>query len=62
LGIRDGALVVTRSGLVGVVSGGYFRRLYDARMVKAYGYSGKPRLLVPTATVAAMRTAPLTAR
>jgi hypothetical protein len=62
LGIRDGALVQTPSRLVGVVSGGTFRRLYDSRMVAAYGYTGKPRLMVPTATVLAMRTAPLTAR
>jgi hypothetical protein len=62
LGIRNGALVVTRSGLVGVVSGGCFRRLYDSRMLKAYGYAGKPRLLVPTASVLAMPTAALTAR
>jgi hypothetical protein len=31
-------------------------------MVAAYGYTGKPRQMVPTATVLAMRTAPLTAR
>ena len=62
LGIRDGALVATRSGLVGVVSGGYFRRIYDSRMVSAYGYAGRPRLLVPTAVVLALPAAPLTAR
>src|SRR4051794_4113862 len=62
LGIRDGALVQTPSHLVGVVSGGRFRRIYDSRMVAAYGYTGKPRLMVPTAVVLAMPTAALTAR
>ncbi|MDT7570950.1 MAG: peptidoglycan LD-endopeptidase LytH [Actinomycetota bacterium] len=62
LPIRDGALVQTPSHLVGVVSGGRFRRLYDSRMVTAYGYAGKPRLLVPTAVIAALPTAELTAR
>jgi hypothetical protein len=31
-------------------------------MVKAYGYAGKPRLLVPTAAVTSLPTAALTAR
>jgi hypothetical protein len=62
LPIRDGALVQTMTHLVGVVSGGKFRRLYDSRMVTAYGYAGKPRLLVPTAVLAALPTAELTAR
>jgi murein DD-endopeptidase MepM/ murein hydrolase activator NlpD len=62
LPIRDGALVQTPSHLVGVVSGGKFRRLWDSRMVTAYGYAGKPRLLVPTAVITAMPTAELTAR
>jgi murein DD-endopeptidase MepM/ murein hydrolase activator NlpD len=62
LPIRDGALVQTPSHLVGVVSGGRFRRLYDTRMVTAYGYAGKPRLLVPTAVITAMPTAELTER
>jgi hypothetical protein len=54
--------VQTPSHLVGVVSGGRFRRLWDSRMVAAYGYAGKPRLLVPTAVITAMPTAELTAR
>ena len=62
LPIRNGALVQTPSHLVGVVSGGKFRRLYDSRMVAAYGYAGKPRLLVPTAVITALPTAELTAR
>jgi hypothetical protein len=62
LGIRDGSLVQTPSRLVGVVSGGAFRRIYDSRMVAAYGYAGKPRLMVPTEVVLAMPTAPLTKR
>ena len=62
LPIRNGALVQTPSHLVGVVSGGKFRRLYDSRMVTAYGYAGKPRLLVPTAVINAMPTAELSAR
>jgi hypothetical protein len=61
LPIRDGALVQTPSHLVGVVSGGKFRRLWDSRMVAAYGYAGKPRLYVPTAAVTALPTAELTA-
>jgi hypothetical protein len=60
--MRDGALVQTPSRLVGVVSDGAFRQIYDSRMVAAYGYTGRPRQMVPTATVLAMRTAPLTAR
>jgi hypothetical protein len=61
LPMRDGVLVQTPSHLVGVVSGGSFRRLWDSRMVTAYGYAGKPRLYVPTAVVTALPTAPLTA-
>lgn len=62
LSIRNGSLVQTSSHLVGVVSGGTFRRLFDSRMVTAYGYAGKPRLLVPDAVISALPTAPLTAR
>jgi hypothetical protein len=62
LPIRNGVLVQTPSHLVGVVSGGKFRRLWDSRMVAAYGYAGKPRLLVPTAVITALPTAELTAR
>jgi hypothetical protein len=62
LPIRDGALVQTPSHLVGVVSGGRFRRLWDSRMLTAYGYAGKPRLYVPTAAIASLPTAELTAR
>jgi len=62
LPMRDGALIQTPSRLVGVVSGGKFRRIYDSRMVAAYGYTGKPRLMVPTDVVLAMPTAELTVR
>jgi murein DD-endopeptidase MepM/ murein hydrolase activator NlpD len=62
LPIRNGALIQTPSHKVGVVSGGRFRRLWDSRMVAAYGYAGKPRLLVPDAVIGAMPTAELTAR
>jgi hypothetical protein len=62
LPIRDGALVQTPSHLVGVVSGGTFRRIWDARQVKAYGYTGKPRLYVPDAVVQALPTGELTGR
>ena len=58
---RDGTLVQTPSHVVGVVSGGSFRRLWDSRMVSAYGYVGRPRLLVPTALVLSLPTAALTA-
>jgi hypothetical protein len=61
LPMRNGVLVQTPSHLVGVVSGGSFRRLWDSRMVTAYGYAGKPRLYVPTAVITALPTAPLTA-
>ena len=61
-GIRNATLVQTPSHLVGVVSGGRFRRLYDSRMVASYGYTGKPRLMVPTTVVLSLPTAPLTAR
>lgn len=61
LPIRDGTLVQTPSHLVGVV-GGSLRRLWDSRMVKAYGYDGRPRLYLPTAAVSALPTAELTAR
>jgi hypothetical protein len=62
LAIRDGALVQTPTHLVGVVSGGRFRRLWDSRMLTAYGYAGKPRLYVPTAAVTSLPTAELTQR
>ncbi|MBK5305590.1 MAG: M23 family metallopeptidase [Frankiaceae bacterium] len=62
LPIRDGSLVQTPAHQVGVVSGGAFRRLWDSRMVTAYGYAGKPRLYVPTAVIAALPTAELTQR
>ena len=62
LPIRDGALVQTPSRLVGVVSGGKFRRIWDARMVAAYGYTGKPRMMVPTEVVLSMPTGDLTGR
>jgi murein DD-endopeptidase MepM/ murein hydrolase activator NlpD len=62
LPIRNGALIQTPSHKVGVVSGGRFRRLWDSRMVAAYGYAGKPRLLVSDTVIGAMPTAELTAR
>ncbi len=62
LPLRDGTLVQTRAPAVGVVSGGLFRPLRDARMVASYGYTGRPRLLLPHAAVAALPTAELTAR
>ena len=61
LDLRDGTLVQTWSHKVSVVSGGAARRLHDARQVRDYGYTGKPRLLVPDAVVAHLRTAELTA-
>lgn len=60
--LRDGALVQTYSHKVGVVSGGALRRLHDARQVRDYGYTGKPRTLVPDAVVAHLRHAELTSR
>jgi len=46
LPLRDGTLVQAATVGVGVVSGGYLRRLWDAREVAAYGYAGRPRLVV----------------
>ena len=60
--LRDGTLVQTHSHKVGVVSGGAVRRLHDARQVRDYGYTGKPRTLVPDAVLAHLRTAELTSR
>lgn len=62
LPLRDGTLVQTRAPAVGVVAGGAFRQIRDARMLAAYGYAGRPRLLLPHAVVAALPTALLTAR
>lgn len=59
--LRDGTLVQTWSHKVGVVSGGTARRLHDSRQVRDYGYAGKPRLVVPDAVVAHLRTSELTA-
>ena len=61
LALRDGSLVTTSGPRVGVVSGGAFRQLHDARQVGAYGYAGRPRRAVPAAEVDGLRTAPLTA-
>ncbi len=62
LPMRDGTLVQTRSPVVGVISGGAFRRIYDSRMVRDYGYAGKPRLMLAHAVVEAYPTAELTGR
>ena len=62
LDLRDGTLVQTYSNKVLVISGGYARRLHDARQVAAYGYVGRPRMLVPDALVASLPAAELTAR
>ncbi len=61
LGFRDGSLLVA-GGRVGVVSGGTFRQLHDSRQVAAYGYTGRPRQVVPATEVAGLRSAPLSAR
>ncbi|MCW2665087.1 MAG: N-acetylmuramoyl-L-alanine amidase [Frankiales bacterium] len=62
LGLRDGTLVQTPGHLVAVVSGGAVRRLRDARQVAAYGYSGRPRQVVPAAELAGLRTAEISQR
>ncbi len=62
LGLRDGTLVQTPAHLVAVVSGGTVRPLRDARQVRAYGYTGKPRQVVPATELAGLRTAEISAR
>lgn len=62
MALRDGTLVQTYGHKVHVVSGGKARRLHDARQVAAYGYRGRPRLLVPDALLAGLPVAELTAR
>jgi hypothetical protein len=54
LGLRDGTLVSAYKVGVGVVSGGSLRRLWDTREVRAYGYTGKPRLTVLASTVSGL--------
>jgi hypothetical protein len=54
LGLRDGTLVQTPGVLVSVVSGGVLRRIWDTRELRAYGYAGRRRLLVPASTVAGL--------
>ncbi len=53
--------MVTGGPRVGVVSGGAFRQLRDSRQVAAYGYTGRPRQVVPATDVDRLRTAALTA-
>jgi hypothetical protein len=61
LELRDGTLVETQAPhLVGVISGGAFRRIWDTRMVTSYAYTGKPRQLVAVSLVTAMPAAGLT--
>ena len=62
LPMRDGTLVQSRAPMVGVISGGAFRRIYDSRMVRDYGYTGKPRLMLAHAVIAGYPTAALTGR
>lgn len=60
LALRDGTLVQTPGHVVGVVSGGALRRIWDARQVRSYGYTGRPRLAVPAQLVAELRAGELT--
>jgi hypothetical protein len=57
LPLRDGTLVQAASVGVGVVSGGYLRRLWDTREVNAYGYAGRPRLVVLASALSGLPTA-----
>lgn len=60
-GLRDGTLVQTTTTphRVAVVTDGTARRLHDARMLAAYGYSGLPRQLVPGALLDGLPSLPL---
>ena len=62
LALRDGSLVQTPKHLVGVVSGGVFRRLHDTRQVAAYGYRGLPRRVVPDELLSGLPQGELTQR
>ena len=62
LDLRDGTLVQTHSHKVGVVSGSTFRRIHDGRQVRDYGYTGRPRRLIPDAVVAHLPAGELTGR
>jgi hypothetical protein len=54
LGLRDGTLVQLPGVKVGVVSGGVLRRIWDTRELRAYGYAGRRRLVVPADVVAGL--------
>lgn len=54
LGLRDGTLVAISAVGPAVVSHGVVRRIWDNRENAAYGYAGKPRLVIPAALVAAL--------
>ncbi len=62
LPMRDGTLVQTRAPVVGVIAGGRFRQVYDSRMLRDYGYTGKPRLMLAHPIVADYPTAGLAVR
>lgn len=51
LGLRDGTLVAISGVGPAVVSHGVVRRIWDSRENAAYGYAGKPRLVIPAALV-----------
>jgi hypothetical protein len=54
LGLRDASLVNIGGVGAAVVSGGVVRRLWDAREIVAYGYTGKPRMNVPATLVTSL--------
>ncbi len=56
LGVRDGTLVVISAVGPAVVTGGVVRRIWDRREEIAYGYVGKPRVLVPSRILAGLPT------
>jgi hypothetical protein len=51
LTLRDGTLVAISGVGPAVVSHGTVRRIWDNRENAAYGYAGKPRLVIPAALV-----------
>lgn len=59
IGFRDGTLV-SAPGQLGVLSGGWFKRLRDVRQIKAYGYGGAPALHVPLSAVEGLPQSELT--
>jgi hypothetical protein len=59
LALRDGTLVNVTGFGAGVASGGVFHRLLNRQEADQYGYTGRPRLTVPSSAIAGLVTAEL---